>query len=158
MPFAKGKVMLTLLLAVGMIATGAGVLTQRRVDAMRAEENVTVGMPEALPSQPGKSATATPAQPRADTGALPAGARARLGTSWLRGGRWWCFLPDGQRLVQQRSDDEALVISAVPSGKPLALIRGADVPGRKEVVGSTMAFTRDGKYLAAVCWEGRCGI
>jgi WD40 repeat protein len=60
--------------------------------------------------------------------------------------------------VQQRSDDEALVISAVPSGKPLALIHGADVPGRKEVIGSTMAFTRDGKYLASVCWEGRCGI
>lgn len=156
--FAKGKMMLTLLLAIGAIAAGAGVLTQRKVDTMRADENITAGTPEPLHSQPSKSATETSAESRAEAGALPAGARTRLGTSWLRGGRWWRFLPDGKRLVQQRSDDEALVISAVPSGKPLAMIRGADVPGRKEVIGSTMAFTRDGKYLAAVCWEGRCGI
>jgi RNA polymerase sigma factor (sigma-70 family) len=158
MAFAKGTMMLTLLLAVGVIATGVGVLTQRQVEAMRADENITIRTPEPLHSQPGKSATETSDEPRADASALPAGARARLGTSWLRGGRWWFFLPDGKRLVQQRSDDEALIISAVPSGKPLALIRGSDVPGRKEVIGSTMAFTCDVKYLAAVCWEGRCGI
>ncbi|HZV03933.1 MAG TPA: sigma-70 family RNA polymerase sigma factor [Gemmataceae bacterium] len=158
MAFTKGKMTLALLLAIGAIATGAGVWTQRPVDATRAEENIAEWTPEPPPSQPGKNATEKSAEPRADIGALPAGASARLGTSWLRGGRWWRFLPDGKRLVQQRTDDEALVISAVPSGKPLAQIRGADVPGRKEVIGSTMAFTRDGKYLAAVCWEGRCGI
>jgi RNA polymerase sigma factor (sigma-70 family) len=158
MAFAKGKMLLTLLLAVGAIVAGAGVLTQRPVEAMRAQENVTAQTPESLHSQPGKRTPEKSAEPPADTGPLPAGARARLGTSWLRSGRWWLFLPDGKRLVHQRGDDEALVISAVPSGKPLALIRGADVPGRKEVIGSTMAFTRDGKYLAAVCWEGRCGI
>lgn len=158
MALVKGKMMVTLLLVVGAVVAGAGVLTQRRLDAMRAEENVTAQTPEPLHSQPGKSTPEKSAEPQADAGPLPAGARARLGTSWLRGGRWWLFLPDGKRLVQQRSDDEALIISAVPSGKPLALIRGSDVPGRKEVIGSTMAFTRDGKYLAAVCWEGHCGI
>jgi WD40 repeat protein len=87
---------------------------------------------------------------------LPDGALARLGTGWLRGQRC-LFLPDGRRLVRERAD-RGLQIFEVPSGKPLVRIRGTDVPERKEIVGSTIAFTRDGKYLAAVCWQGRCGV
>jgi WD40 repeat protein len=49
-------------------------------------------------------------------------------------------------------------ISEVPTGKPLAILRGSDIPGRKEVILSTAASSPDSKYLAAVCWEGRCGI
>jgi RNA polymerase sigma factor (sigma-70 family) len=87
---------------------------------------------------------------------LPEGALARLGTGRLRGYR--CrFLPDGRRVVRERADG-GLQIYEVPTGRPLATLRGTDVPGRKEIIGSTIAFTRDSKYLAAVCWEGRCGI
>jgi WD40 repeat protein len=86
---------------------------------------------------------------------LPQGAVARLGTIRLRGNR--CrFLPDSRRLIREWAGN--LQISAVPSGKPLALIRASDVPRRDHLIGYTSAFTRDGKYLAAVCWEGRCGI
>jgi RNA polymerase sigma factor (sigma-70 family) len=88
---------------------------------------------------------------------LPVGAMVRLGTSRLRSGRHHLFLADGQRFVQSR-EDGTVQISAVPTGKPLALLRGTDIPGRKEVILSTAASSPDSKYLAAVCWEGRCGI
>jgi WD40 repeat protein len=87
---------------------------------------------------------------------LPPGAVARLGTSRLRGNQCQ-FFPDGRRLVRERAGGD-LEIFAVPSGKPLVIIRAKDVPERKGIVGYTTDFTRDGKYLAAVCWEGRCGI
>lgn len=87
---------------------------------------------------------------------LPPGALVRLGTSRLRGVRCF-FLPDGRRLVRERSDG-ALQIFEVPSGKRLALMLATDVPQRQYIIGSTIGFSPDGKYLAAVCWEGRCGI
>jgi RNA polymerase sigma factor (sigma-70 family) len=86
---------------------------------------------------------------------LPQGALARLGTSRLRGNRVR-FLPGGRSVIREQGGD--LQISEVPTGKPLALIRARDVPNRTFIVGSTIDFTRDGKYLAGVCWEGRCGI
>jgi RNA polymerase sigma factor (sigma-70 family) len=88
---------------------------------------------------------------------LPEQAVVRLGTSRLRTSRYQRFAPNGRRIVLDRADG-GLQLFEVPTGKPLAVIRGTDVPGRKEIIGGTLAFTPDGKYLAAVCWEGRCGI
>jgi WD40 repeat protein len=51
-----------------------------------------------------------------------------------------------------------LQISEVPSGKPVVVIRGTDVPQRDHIIGSTLALTQDGKLLAGVCWGGRTGI
>ena len=156
MAVAKGKMMLTLLLAVGAIATGAGVLTQRQVDAMRADEKIAVGTPEPLHSQPSKVATETSAEPRAEAGACP---RAWCGWNELAArrqvvaisARWQAARATTNRRRSARYFCRAVRQAAGPDSR-------ADVPGRREVIGSTMAFTRDGKYLAAVCWEGRCGI
>ncbi len=86
---------------------------------------------------------------------LPREALARLGTTRLRGRRCF-FLPDGRRLLREVGGN--LQVFEVPGGKPLFAFRASDVPKRDHIVGSTIAFSRDGKYLAAVCWEGRCGI
>src|SRR5205823_4372585 len=68
---------------------------------------------------------------------LPAGAVARLGTGWLRGYRCQ-FLPGGRAVVRERERPEGgLQIFEAPTGKPLARIRAADVPGRDTIVGST---------------------
>ncbi|MDB5307659.1 MAG: hypothetical protein JWO38_1861 [Gemmataceae bacterium] len=86
---------------------------------------------------------------------LPDGATARLGTGWLRGYR--CrFSPNGKVVVRERADG-GLQLFEVPTGRPLARIRGTDVPEGKEIIGSTIGFSPDGKLLAAL-WEGRCGI
>lgn len=88
---------------------------------------------------------------------LPQGAITRLGSGRLRTGRHHLFLPDGRRFVGSR-EDGAMQISDVTTGKPLAVLRGTDIPDRKLIIVSTAAASPDGKYLAAVCWEGRCGI
>jgi RNA polymerase sigma factor (sigma-70 family) len=88
---------------------------------------------------------------------LPEGAITRLGTSRLRTGRHHLFLPDSRRFVQSR-EDGSVEISDVKTGKPLARPRASDVPGRKHILVSTAAASPDSKHLAAVCWEGRCGI
>jgi RNA polymerase sigma factor (sigma-70 family) len=88
---------------------------------------------------------------------LPEGAVARLGTSRLRTARYHRFTPDGRQIVVGRADGDLQAFD-VPYGKPRARFRAADVPGRTDIVGSTLGFSPDGKYLAAVCWEGRCGI
>jgi RNA polymerase sigma factor (sigma-70 family) len=109
--------------------------------------------------QPPTPAAGAPEVPRGDQlgDPLPEGALARLGTSRLRTERYFKFTPDGRRLVCSRTDG-GLQLFEVPSGKPLARIRATDVPGRTNIIGSTIAFTPDGKHLAGVCWEGRCGI
>src|SRR5439155_18224706 len=88
---------------------------------------------------------------------LPQEALARLGTARLRTGRHYRFLPDARRFMQSRTDG-GLQISEVPTGKPLVRIRATDVSERTDIIGSTVGFTADAKYLAAVCWEGRTGI
>jgi WD40 repeat protein len=88
---------------------------------------------------------------------LPEGALARLGTSRLRGERWYYFLPDGRRLLLPQAD-RSLQIFEVATGKPLARIRPAGLPGEKQIIGSTVGFSPDGRYVAAACWEGGSGI
>ncbi len=145
-----------LLLTLAVLAAGAGLVA--RLAAARPPELTAADPPRsAVPaSEPPKPADKNEAHADLLGDPLPPGAVARLGTSRLRGTR--CrFLPDGKRLIRERAGGD-LQIFEVPTGKPLAVIRAADVPGRTEIVGSTIAFTRDAKYLAAVCWHGRCGI
>jgi RNA polymerase sigma factor (sigma-70 family) len=156
MSAAKLKWVMGLVLALGVLSAGSGMLAYQALAKLPEEKLPEAAKPvakDAVPpkptakNQPGKDLLGDP---------LPPGALARLGTSRLRGHRC-IFLPDGRRLVRERADG-ALQIFEIPTGKPLALLRGSDIPGRKEIIGSTIAFTRDGKYLAAVCWEGRSGI
>ena len=87
---------------------------------------------------------------------LPPEAVARLGNNRLRGQRC-LFLPDGRRVLREWGGNWQ--ISEVSSGKPLVLICGSDIPQLGTIVGSSIAFSPDGKYLAAVCRRhGRCGI
>src|SRR5262249_25100222 len=88
---------------------------------------------------------------------LPEGAIARLGSSRLRTARYCQFTPDGRRIVLDRADGGLQVYDA-PTGKPSTVIRATDVPGRDQLLGSTIGFTSDGKLLAGVCWESRSGI
>ncbi len=88
---------------------------------------------------------------------LPEGALARLGTVALRTSCYSKFVSDGRRMVLNRVDG-GLQVYHVPSGKSVAVVRAADLPGGKYLVGSTIGFTSDSRYLAAVCWEGGCGI
>jgi RNA polymerase sigma factor (sigma-70 family) len=101
-----------------------------------------------LPAAP-PAATTVPDEP------LPRGALTRLGSMALRGRRLR-FLPDGRLVRDHRSG--GLQISEVPSGRPLVLIRGTDVPQRDHIIGSTIAFTCDARLVAGVCWGGRTGI
>jgi RNA polymerase sigma factor (sigma-70 family) len=143
------KIALAVLMAT-LSAVGAGLFAHQAPARPQPEAKGEAQTP------PTQTETARPADEKRITDPLPPGALARLGTSRLRGHR--CrFLPDSRRLVRERSDG-SLQIFAVPTGEPLARIHGTDIPGRKEIIGSTIAFTRDGKYVAAVCWEGRCGI
>jgi RNA polymerase sigma factor (sigma-70 family) len=117
--------------------------------------------PPAAPAQAAAAPADQPAPPPNGTDRLgdplPPGALARLGTTRLRTTRYHQFLPDGRRIVQSRTDG-GLQISAIPSGKPLVRLGARDVPGSTDIIGSTIDCTPDGKLLAAVCWEGRCGI
>jgi RNA polymerase sigma factor (sigma-70 family) len=118
-----------------------------------------LALPAAPPSPP--EAKAAPVDPPARMlrdqfgDPLPREALARLGTTRLRGKRCF-FLPDGRRLLREVGGN--LQVSEVPGGKPLFVFRASDVPKRDHIVGSTIAFSSDGKYLAGVCWKGRCGI
>ncbi|HMC66222.1 MAG TPA: WD40 repeat domain-containing protein, partial [Gemmataceae bacterium] len=146
-----------------VLAVGAGVVAERTstaepAEAQRAEgpNAVAKGAESAKKEQPKADDSK---QPRTDGigDPLPQGAIARLGTTRLRTSRYTRFSPDGRRIVLDRANGD-LQIFEVPTGKPLAVIRATDVPDRKDIIGSTLAFTADGRYLAAVCWEGRCGI
>jgi RNA polymerase sigma factor (sigma-70 family) len=145
-----------LVLALGLLSAGAGILGHWAV--ANPPEGIAQAGPQPVAEDPGPPKPVGEKQGGIDLSGdpLPQGALARLGSSRLRGYRC-LFLPDGRRLVRERADG-ALQIFEVPTGKPLAILHGSDVPQRKEVIGSTIAFTQDGKYLAAVCWEGRCGI
>jgi RNA polymerase sigma factor (sigma-70 family) len=118
-------------------------------EEIRPDENpgATVPIRAASRAEPGKDLLGDP---------LPPGALARLGTIRLRGNRC-IFFPDSKRLLREKTGGD-LQIFEVPTGKPLAVIHAKDVPGRREIVGYTAAFTRNGKLVAAVCWSGRCGI
>jgi RNA polymerase sigma factor (sigma-70 family) len=152
-----------LVLALGALSAGAGLIAYRADAGLPAEDPPPARPAAAASADPPKPVAAAP-KPAADAGPprdllgdpLPPGAVARLGTSRLRGNRC-IFLPDGRRLLRERSDG-GLQIFEAPTGKPLAVISGTSVPDRRSIVGSTVGFTRDGKLLAAVCWGGRCGI
>jgi RNA polymerase sigma factor (sigma-70 family) len=139
-------------------AIGLGVIADQVLVARPA-----VGNDPAVPLAASQATPAAKPAVRKQTGvdltgdALPPGALARLGTNRLRTSRYMRFAPDGRRITLGRPDG-GLQIVEVPSGKPLVHIRGTDIPQRTEIIGSTVGFTPDGKYLAAVCWEGRCGI
>jgi formylglycine-generating enzyme required for sulfatase activity/dipeptidyl aminopeptidase/acylaminoacyl peptidase len=113
------------------------------------KKEVAVAPPKPPEAAPAPAPPVLPGEP------LPPGALARLGGTWLRGRRS-IFLPGG-RLVRETGDGN-LQISEVPSGKPLVTLRAADVPQRTRIGGSTIGVSRDGKLLAAVCWQGRTGI
>src|SRR5262249_29584170 len=159
----KLKTVTLLFVGLCVLGAGAGVVAQRvsiakPSEAQRAEEPKAVakGPDPAKKQQPKPD---DPNKPRTDGlgDPLPDGALARLGTSRLRTSRYTPFSPDGRRIVLDRANGD-LQIFEVPTGRPLAVLRAMDVPDRKDIIGSTLAFSRDGKYLAAVCWEGRCGI
>jgi RNA polymerase sigma factor (sigma-70 family) len=139
----RGKVLASLLLAVGLVATGAGLAAQHYLTAPPAEAAPNDGpMPPA--GEPGEAGErAAPTDCHGDP--LPPGALQRLGTVRFRHGR------------------EALSIALSPDGKLLAsaglssAIRLWDVSTRKEVrqlVGHRgwvwcVAFSPDGKTLAS---------
>ncbi len=158
MIWTKMRVVSALVVLASMAVAGAGVLAKQAVVPKRPDAK-----PEDKPTPAvravGQRGASVQKQTRTDRygDPLPEGAVARLGTSRLRTTRHWRFAPDSRRVALGRADG-GMQIFEIPSGKPLALIRASDVPGRTDIIGSTIAFTRDGKYLAAVCWEGRCGI
>jgi RNA polymerase sigma factor (sigma-70 family) len=134
-------------LAVIGVAVGTLLLVAGDDPARPAAQKATAGPPVAPPLPNVASRVADP---------LPDGATARLGTGWLRGRRCQ-FSPDGKAVVREGADG-GLQLYEVPTGRPLARIRATDVPERKEIIGSTIGFSPDGKLLAAALWEGRCGI
>jgi RNA polymerase sigma factor (sigma-70 family) len=149
----RPKLTMILVLAAGILSVSAGTLAllamAKPPESKR--DNASAASPDlAVPARDEQRGKDSPGDP------LPLGAVARLGTSRLRG-RWCHFLPDGRRLERSKADG-SLQISEVLTGRPLAVIHGSDVPGSKAIAGTTIGFSRDGKYLAAVCWQGRCGI
>jgi RNA polymerase sigma factor (sigma-70 family) len=150
---AKLKLAAAVILALGMVSAGAGAFA-RLTDASATEDeprNAAAALPapakpEAKPED-GKDLLGDP---------LPPEALARLGTSRLHGYRRLFFTPDGRNVVRDTSD-YGLQISEIPRGKPLARIRAKDM-GRGEIIAGTLGFSRDGKYLAAACWNGGTGI
>ncbi len=142
--WSVGAIAVALALTIGLVAAGAA-WTVSATTAAPAEEPAR---PVADKPLPGGDGLGDP---------LPEGAIARLGTTRLRTGRHHLFLPDSRRFVQSR-EDGSVEISDVKTGKPLARLQATDVPGRKHLIVSTAAASPDSKHLAAVCWEGRCGV
>src|SRR5581483_6704641 len=153
---AKLKFSMGIVLVLTLLSIGAGSLIHGAVAGPPEGPRQDAAKQDALDPLPGDVESAKQARQDLCGDPLPQGALARLGTSRFRGNRCY-FLPDGKRLVRERADN-ALQIFDVSTGKALVVIRGTDIPDRKEIIGSTIGFTRDGKYLAGVCWEGRCGI
>jgi RNA polymerase sigma factor (sigma-70 family) len=149
----RSKVVAALLLAVVLLPAGARMIGRPTGAASSEEELPRAADKQAAPDREkaapeyGKDRLGDP---------IPTGALARLGTSRLLGRYPGIFSPDGRSMVRDRFDG-GLQLCEVPSGKPIAIIRSSDT-GRGQIVGSTLAFSPDGRYFAGGCWLGGCAI
>ena len=87
---------------------------------------------------------------------MPKGAIARLGSGRLLGQRFQ-FSPDGKAVLYE-TPELNLALARVPDGEPLATFLAKDIPDCTYIIGYTASFSPDGKFVAAIGWDGGAGL
>jgi RNA polymerase sigma factor (sigma-70 family) len=157
---AKPKTVSLLLLVFGIVAGGAGLLSQHALTANHAGETQAAG-PEAPTPVTGKVPSDQQQVPTDVYGdPLPPRALARLGTIRFRHGsqvNGLALSPQGKTLATGSEDDRSIFLWDVETGRILRRFRAPDGAVPHEGARS-LAFTRDGTMLASTClrdWKVR---